>query len=67
MSDTCHNLIKADMVAKSNVAYPFLYPLFILIKLILLLKLPFDQNLVSNPKFNGNFKRYVNFGRIKGS
>jgi hypothetical protein len=42
-------------------------PLFVLTKLMWLLKSPLDQNpTMIYHKFNGDFKSYINFGRIKG-
>jgi hypothetical protein len=42
-------------------------PHFVPPKLMWLLKLLFDQNLIMiYYKFNGNFKSYINFERIKG-
>jgi hypothetical protein len=67
LRETFHNCSCNSDRLRSNATYHPFGPPFVLLKLMWLLKSPLDQNsILIYHKFNGDFKSYINFGRIKG-
>jgi hypothetical protein len=67
MCNITHLYIMARLITFEKCYTSSPYPLFVPLKLMWLLKLPLNQNLMMiYHKFNGGFKSHINFGRIKG-